>query len=51
MPEGPSILHLKSQLTSFIGNKVTKAGGYGPMEAGGVAVNKDFSMIFILSNR
>ena len=32
MPEGPSILHLKSQLTSFIGKKVTKAGGYGPMD-------------------
>ena len=32
MPEGPSILHLKSQLTPFIGKKVTKAGGYGPMD-------------------
>ncbi|MEO8413161.1 MAG: DNA-formamidopyrimidine glycosylase family protein [Ginsengibacter sp.] len=31
MPEGPSILHLKNQLTPFIGQKVTKAGGYGPM--------------------
>jgi len=31
MPEGPSILHLKTQLTPFIGQNVTKAGGYGPM--------------------
>jgi len=32
MPEGPTILHLKSQLTSFVGKKVIKAGGYGPMD-------------------
>ncbi|HEY5368940.1 MAG TPA: DNA-formamidopyrimidine glycosylase family protein [Hanamia sp.] len=32
MPEGPSILHLKNQLTSFIGKKVTKASGYRPMD-------------------
>jgi endonuclease VIII len=32
MPEGPSILHLKNQLAPFIGKKVTKAGGYGPMD-------------------
>ena len=32
MPEGPSILHLKNQLTPFIGKTVKQAGGYGPME-------------------
>ncbi len=31
MPEGPSILHLRNQLSSFIGKTVKKAGGYGPM--------------------
>ncbi len=32
MPEGPSILHLKNQLQSFVGKVVSKAGGYGPMQ-------------------
>lgn len=32
MPEGPSILHLRNQLKSFIGKTVKKAGGYGPMQ-------------------
>ena len=32
MPEGPSILHLRSQLLPFKGKLVIKAGGYGPME-------------------
>jgi endonuclease-8 len=31
MPEGPSILFLKEQLQRFKGNRVQKAGGYGPM--------------------
>ena len=31
MPEGPSILLLKKQLSSFIGKTVKQAGGYGQM--------------------
>lgn len=31
MPEGPSILLLKSQLQPFVGKTVQRAGGYGPM--------------------
>lgn len=31
MPEGPSILHLKNKLLTFINQKVTEAGGYGKM--------------------
>jgi endonuclease-8 len=31
MPEGPSILYLKDELSSFKGKLVKKAGGYGPM--------------------
>ncbi|MBA3648472.1 MAG: hypothetical protein H0W62_07975 [Chitinophagales bacterium] len=31
MPEGPSILHLRSELLPFKNKIVKKAGGYGPM--------------------
>ena len=31
MPEGPSILHLQTQLLPFKNKIVKKAGGYGPM--------------------
>lgn len=34
MPEGPSILHLRTQLLPFKNKIVQKAGGYGPMPTG-----------------